>query len=528
MKRSVISQQFLFLSASFWSVHSALAQILPFPVANQEPIPIYISKQNKKSTRYVGSHEKTTDKYEHGSVKLTSQGPIVYSVDPIDLSIGTNSSKSWNGNISGNIEAAPDAGNSVNARIDADYEWTFSRAVGSGKGGTIQKVQECQPFEPGGRNNCSFHPQGSGKHEIVHFTGKEQLNFQVFSISANIPDTIYVRGPEAVVSDINAEFFPAEGGEITWTALTDVVSIPEGEKSANPRIKLNDPMAEGKVQVELKFGDAVFNDVAAVKKCICKECSEKAVPDLFLYVSPQEWENEKMKPEILEDIRLADVEGKCGWLADFFKENFGRPPLDVKLIAEYVKRCSLGGTCYCSLCKGISFFPQIMAYQADEELIESVEMPRKEFLRFYAEKLGIKPDNQYHCVRIPDWTEINPFLPIDPKTGNPTSIVASKHFSLSTIHSMHVYGSYEIKLSQTNFGVVSYIRNKRLRWCATDEMDANDWEEYKNKWIAWNEKGAIGKNLAGLIETLFADNICDIVRRANFRVKVYFKDFDPK
>ena len=57
------------------------------------PSNLYISKQTGQSTSFTGSSSKTTDKYEHGTLVLQTNGPISITVNPEDLSIGTNQAK---------------------------------------------------------------------------------------------------------------------------------------------------------------------------------------------------------------------------------------------------------------------------------------------------------------------------------------------------------------------------------------------------------------------------------------------------
>ncbi len=167
------------------------------------PIPLYVSKQTGASTPpFFGGYAKTTDRYEHGDVTINKMGPINYTVDPNDLSIGTNSSKAWNGNLGVDVAASPDAGNSASASISANYNIFYSHYIGSYSSGG-PNIYSC----PG----CAAHT-GTGYHEIVNPTGTETQQFIVYSIKATIGD---ISCTDSIVT-LHADVFPY-GGTLNWT-----------------------------------------------------------------------------------------------------------------------------------------------------------------------------------------------------------------------------------------------------------------------------------------------------------------------
>ncbi len=167
------------------------------------PISLYVSKQTGASTPpFAGGYAKTTDRYEHGDVTLAKTGPITYTVDPNDLSIGTNSTKAWNGNLGVDVAASPAAGSSANASISATYSIFYSHYIGSSSGGGSTEYS-C----PG----CAAHT-GTGYHEIKNETGNESQEFIVYSIKATIGD---ISCSDTVVT-LHADVFPY-GGTLNWT-----------------------------------------------------------------------------------------------------------------------------------------------------------------------------------------------------------------------------------------------------------------------------------------------------------------------
>jgi hypothetical protein len=546
------------LSANFLKAQ----QVVPVPARTDAVNILYYSKQEKKSSQTSGYYEKTTDKYERGSVELSIKGPIKYSVSPPELSIEPNSSKTWNGIMSCNPEMVPEPGTKAIARMEARYDWTFSRSVGSGTGGKVLKEQTCQPFDPSGANNCAYHPQGSGRHEIVNFTGSEDFDFEVYSIKVSLPDTIYAKvikptvggtiisgvNPSPVTSKDNtlslvpeenarivgkvqaeAVSFPETGGTFLWEVLTDNVEITDN-KIQNPYIILKDASTPGKIRVNFTIGGVSYQDEAFVKICQC-DCYEKEHPVLnFIPVIDDYMTPSKLNE--IDSLRLEDLDPVWNNLASSLAYSTGTHILTMKILLEYAKRCS-----------GWDFSrPLLMPYKADDDIIALSKIERRKFLKQYAIKSGVPADGQFHCVRIRNW--LNAYLLIKP--------IHFESYFISTPHSLDVFGSYEIKLSNSNIDPehqtnemkegISEFRNINLNWCISDDIDANGFEEYKNKWIKLKRPEPTNKpfynlienikytfanarwNTGGMLEILLGDKFCDYWKDASFLVRVYFKE----
>ncbi len=216
----------LILSGGFPSGSLQAQQVLPVPVPAGGPNRLYVNKEEKKSSVKTGNYHRKTDKYEHGSVQLTKQGPIVYTVKPAELSLGTDSEKSWDGILMADVDAAPEPGKMAKAKLTADYDWTYSRPVDLNGGGKVIRKQPC-----GGPPYCPHHPNGPGEHEIVNFNGTEEFEFEIYSLRIKIGDIgCDVSQGNVEILRLNAEVFP-DGGTLTWI-------LPDGSKHVGNNLDL--------------------------------------------------------------------------------------------------------------------------------------------------------------------------------------------------------------------------------------------------------------------------------------------------
>lgn len=195
MKRS-FKNCVLLLFAFLLSVHPSHAQQI-----------FYTSVQGKQvDGGYTGSYSKSTDNYEHGTTTLTKSGPIVYSVTPAGLTIGTNESKTWNGTVTADPDNIPAAGTTVPAKLSANYTIGYSRPKGAGGGGAVISTHEC--------GGCAYHGEGNkGEHEVVEKNGTDSLTFSVVSIQLNIEGKDSVCEGDTVI--FTATEYPG-GGTTTW------------------------------------------------------------------------------------------------------------------------------------------------------------------------------------------------------------------------------------------------------------------------------------------------------------------------
>jgi hypothetical protein len=173
--------------------------------ASAQPIALYVNKFTGKYTSYSGAYSKTTDQYTRGVINVSVDGPIAYKVDPADLVIFENETKSWKGSIFPDMANVPIPGTFRDATLKANYSITFARAQGTGEGGTVQKTWTC-----GGK--CVDHPNGPGTHELVNKTGIRDVDFRVYSLYLSLPDTARICD-KAI--KIEAEGWP-EGGTYVW------------------------------------------------------------------------------------------------------------------------------------------------------------------------------------------------------------------------------------------------------------------------------------------------------------------------
>jgi len=198
-------------------------------LAQSTAVDLYISKQTGQSTSYSGSYSKSTDRYEHGTATLSAAGPIIYNVTPSSLDISTNSSKSWSGDIKGDVPNGPAPGSSESATLTLDYDVFFSRPSGASTEGVVLSTYDC-----GGA--CSIHhsdpPATSGMHQMVEAVGQRSKSFNVISIKIKIDGK-----PDACQGDsltYTAITYPS-GGSILWSngKTTSSILIVAGKSNIN-------------------------------------------------------------------------------------------------------------------------------------------------------------------------------------------------------------------------------------------------------------------------------------------------------
>ncbi len=169
---------------------------------------MYASVQGNQVSQRSGSYSKTTADLEYGTTVLSTTGPIVYTVTPAALSIGSNESKTWNGIIKADPANIPLAGTSVPAVLKGDYTVGFSRPKGAGSNGTVISTHTCR--------GCDYHGEGvHGEHEKVEVGGADSLRFNVISIKLDIAAKDSVCAGDTI--KLTATPYPGTGGTVTWS-----------------------------------------------------------------------------------------------------------------------------------------------------------------------------------------------------------------------------------------------------------------------------------------------------------------------
>ena len=204
---------------------------------------LYVSKQTGEFSNFSGSQSKTTDKYENGSVSITTTGPIQYTVDPSDFSIGPNETKTWDGKIFPDVGSSPDPGNSVPAKLNGHYEVHF-------KSGGIWDADEDK-----------WVTEGTVKDQ----SGDVPFDFIVYSIKVTLPDTICIG--QAKSGTASAVPFPAGGGSYSWSVLSGNGVSLSNTTSQTVSIQLNDTTSVTPVKVVFKIQGVSYSAVTMVKYC---------------------------------------------------------------------------------------------------------------------------------------------------------------------------------------------------------------------------------------------------------------------
>jgi hypothetical protein len=192
---------------------------------------MFISKQtNEYWPNYKGLGTKTTDRYEHGCVKISNEGPILYGVLPNDKCIGTNTTKFWEGWVHPDVPEGPPPGESENASLIFDYDVHYSRPV-EFSGGVNFQCGAIYLEEPEGGydcTNCPFHSNG-GHHVLIHKTGAITANFTVYSINIEVPNVCAEVGKPITIT---AETYPSDMGEVTWETQGNDIIIDADNRNA--------------------------------------------------------------------------------------------------------------------------------------------------------------------------------------------------------------------------------------------------------------------------------------------------------
>jgi hypothetical protein len=218
----------------------------------QQVVPLYISKQTGKSVDYTGSYSKSTDEYEQGNMEITTTGPITYTITPSEINIETNSTKNWNGKVSGDVANGPEPGNSAEATMKGDGHIQYSRPREAG-GGTVISSHQC--------NGCSYHGEGvKGDHDVVSEEKTSTMKFMVHSIKVDAPDTVIMCTNSTKV--VAATGYPASG-KYKWSA-SGPVSIDGSSESDQVTLKSGNVRGTTEISVEYSFGNVSYTKKVAV------------------------------------------------------------------------------------------------------------------------------------------------------------------------------------------------------------------------------------------------------------------------
>jgi len=234
---------------------------------------LYVSQQTGQLTSYNGTYSKTTDTFGSGSVVFTKTGPVVYSVQPADLSIGPKQTKTWAGSISPDLNNIPTPGTTVPAALNANYNIRYSRPYGTGTNGTVLSTYCCSNNgSMSGTTGCAFHNFHPGMHEIVQDSGTESVNMSVVSILVNIPDTLCL-GP-AGINNVTASCYPATGGTFLWTSSNPNVQITNATAQTATIKLLDTSIKNATVKVTYTIAGVTYNSTGVLSTC---ECSCKPI-----------------------------------------------------------------------------------------------------------------------------------------------------------------------------------------------------------------------------------------------------------
>ncbi len=194
---------------------------------------VYISKQTGEywpDCEGVGT--KTTDRYEHGCVTITNEGPIFYGVIPNDFCIGKSTTKSWEGWGHPDVDMGPPPGESEPAMLKLDYDVHYSRPVEFLGGVEIPCGVIYSEVVEGGYScsTCVFHePAEIGFHDLIHKTGAITVNFNVHSLNINVPNVCFETGKSKTVF---AETYPTDKGMVSWEPQSNEITIVAENRTA--------------------------------------------------------------------------------------------------------------------------------------------------------------------------------------------------------------------------------------------------------------------------------------------------------
>lgn len=237
-----------------------------------QPITLYVSKQKGQFSSYNGNFNKKTDRYEQGTVNLSTTGPVTYQINPGTLSIGINDEKTWNGTISANPNMTV-PGTETPAALIADYDIKFSRPYGTGTVGTVESTYYCSDNgSAAGTGGCAFHGGNPGAHEMVRNTGQYTLNFNVVSVKVDLPDTICLG--KTGQKDVTAISFPANAGNFVWTSSHPKVQITNGNQATANITLLDTTVKNATVKVTYSIENVSYEATGVLSTC---ECSCKPI-----------------------------------------------------------------------------------------------------------------------------------------------------------------------------------------------------------------------------------------------------------
>ena len=220
-------------------------------IAQPPPIDMYISKQtNEFCPSFSGIATKTTDQYEHGEVTISTTGPIKQEIDPNPVTININETKSWNGSVQPDVDAAPAAGETARASLIYNYDVHYSRpeefpgGINFPGGVITSEVVEGSYSCSGG---CWYHADDGG-HKLIHKIGSISQDFNVHSIKVSFKKDKYKLRP-GKTRIIEAISFPANIGTITWSVSNDKIKILA---TNNNKVKIKG-IKNGKAILNAKF-----------------------------------------------------------------------------------------------------------------------------------------------------------------------------------------------------------------------------------------------------------------------------------
>ncbi len=205
---------------------------------------LYVSKQTGEYSSYTGSQSKTTDKNENGTVTITTQGPILYSVTPNDFTIGPNETKTWVGKVYPDVSNSPAPGLSAPAKLNGHFQVHF-------KSGGIWDAEENRWVQEG---------------KVSDQSGDVPFDFNVYSIKVSIPDTICIG--QSKTGEVDALPYPEnDGGSFSWSVLSGTAVSLSNTNSKTVTIKLNDTTSLTPIKVVFVIQGVSYSAVAMVKYC---------------------------------------------------------------------------------------------------------------------------------------------------------------------------------------------------------------------------------------------------------------------
>ena len=166
---------------------------------NNKVIDLYVSTQTGEFTSFSGTGTKTTDQFESGKCDILVDGPIKYTLNPNEMSIGPSQTITWTGKVMVDLAAAPPPGFTSPGAITGNWEVKYKR------GGQYDPVKGQWVVEGYMTSN----------------SGNVRLDFVVTSVNVVISDTVGCSGEPF---DVHGEGF-TPGGAYKWFSNDPNVSI---------------------------------------------------------------------------------------------------------------------------------------------------------------------------------------------------------------------------------------------------------------------------------------------------------------